>query len=584
MNPDISDSIHRHRCVETVFITAGEWDGVSGSMSRQQYAASRNQGTRAGYAAMANVPNNWTRTATQINGHPIEVDTLVGAPNVKLMYLSIRDGGDSVSYDNLQDLYQGARSSVATIVPTGSPSGITSVTYTRVNLIQTLLSIMTAYRATTIRTQDYMPSALLSGDHADHVYGALFVMAAAQSYRGIGNDQHVTLTAYRDYNIIDSPANLDADQINQKNIVINAYKAFDPIFAIPSDQATLASRMYYRWPVAPTWVTANANGRLQAFDVQGGHLVTWQQDASGNWLAMQDLGNNMLQPAAAAAINTDGTMEVFAIKQTISSTGQVQQDLQYLRQVAPGGAFGTWQSLSGPGPSAGNYDIGSPTVVANGDGRLEVFLKASDGSLATVYQTAQSGGFSGWVGLGGNGLIETPAAILRTDGRIEIYSASLGVVRHWLQRSPNGAVVYDTAFTSVRAAGAPSAGLNQDGRPEIFYRHAGDGQIYTAYQMTSGMWFGGEVALAGQSSQGAPAVTNSMPLLQTGSRLNLFARNGAAGFDTLAQASDNGSFQLPWHSTNAPYSQHAPAAILAAGNKIHLLVVSPDGVLTEAQP
>lgn len=577
MNPDIHEAIRAGRCVETVFITGGEWNGVASSMTREQYAASRNRGTQAAYAAMAGVANNWTRTATQLNGRNIEVATLAGAPTIKLIYVSIRDGNDSIDANSLQDLYRGARTSIKTLVPAGSPNGITAVTYTRANLIQTLLAILTTYQATLLRTQDYAPNTQLGGNHPDHIFGALFVMEAAKIYRGITNDLHVTWQIYRDYNIASSPVNLGGAQINQKNTILNAYKVHDPIYELPTDQNTLASRMYYRWPVAPTWVAANTDGRLQAFDVQSGHLVTWQQDADKNWLPMQDLGNSMLQSSIGIGRNTNGTLAVFAIKQTVTSQGQLQQSLQTLKQITPGGSFSAWQNLGSPGAYNGTYDISSPSVVANGDGRLEVFVKASNDSLATIYQTSPSGNFSGWVNLGGSNLVEAPASLLRPDGRIEVYSASSSVVRHWLQRMPNGAVQYDTAFTSANAVGTPSTACNQDGRPEIFYRHAGDGRVFTTFETRSGYWFGGEIDLSSQSAQGAPATVSTLPLFQSGSRIRLIART-PAGLESTIQSADNEVF-LSWQPMSTAYGQHAPAALRDANNTIHVLAVSSDGAL-----
>ena len=579
MNPDIGDSIRAGHCVETVFITGGEWNGVPGSMTREQYAASRDEGTRAAYAAMAGVANVWIRRATQINGRNIEEATLTGAPTVKLLYLSIRDGNDDADPGSLQGLYQSTRSSITTLVPTGSPAGIVPVTYTKASLAQTALAIMTAYRATVLRTQDYAPNVQLGDNHPDHIFGALFAMEAAKSYRGVDNNLHVTWQAYRDYNIASSPVSLSSAQINQKTAVLSAYKAHDPIYELPTDQATLASRMYYRWSSSPAWAITNADGRLQAFDVQSGRLVTWQQDANKNWQAMQDLGNSMLQPGVGVGRNTNGTLAVFVIKQTITSQGKVQQSLQMIKQTTPGGGFSAWQDLGSPGADNGMYDISSPAVVANGDGRLEVFLKDSAGGLATIYQTSPSGGFSGWVRLGGSGLVEAPAAILRPDGRIEIYAATLGVMKHWLQREPNGAVQYDTAFTSVRATGTPSTGFNQDGRPEIFYRHAGDGRVFTTFETLSGYWFSGDIDLGGQSSSGAPTVASTLPVFQVGSRLALMART-AGGVDATIQGADNEAFQA-WRSLAGSPSQHAPAAISDSSHAIHLLTISPDGLLSD---
>lgn len=582
MNPDIQDSITQKRCVETVFLTAGENDGTA-TMTREEFAASRIKGTRAAYATMANVADEWTRTAEMINGRLVEVATLNGAPNVKLIYLNIRDGGDDIDLDNLTKLYKGTKASVTTIVPADSPAGIVPVSYGNADLRQTLLTIMRDYKATTVRTQDYHPDPRLRANHKDHVHGALFAITAARSYAGINGDLRVNTVTYRDYNMVQSPVNVSASQKAQKNKVLDMYKAHDSQYGLPASQDTIAGRMYYRWPVAPTWVAKNKDGRLQAFDVQNGRLVTWKQNANGSWSGLQNLGNSWLQPGIAVAMNTNGTLQVFAVKQIIDTQGAVRQDVQYIQQTAPNGAFSSWKSLGNPGhhTATGVYDIGSPSVALNADGRIEIFLKDSNGNLSTVYKKT-SGAYSSWVNLGGSGaLMETPASILRKDGKIEIFAATRGVVKHWIQRAPNSAVVYDSGFTSANAVGTPSAGFNQDGRTEIFYRRAGSGEIYTVYQLTSGKWSSGETRIGGQVSQGAPAVINNLPTYQSGSRIMLFSRKAQTGYEMISQWRANASFSVPWKTVSNSYSQHAPAAILDANNKIHLMNLSQDGVLTD---
>jgi hypothetical protein len=582
MNPDISDSIQQKRCVQTVFLTAGEWNGTS-TMTREQYSASRMAGTRAAYATMANVANNWTRTSTVINGYNIEVATLVGAPYVMLMYINIHDSGNSSDPDNLMHLYKGSRTSITTLVPTGSPAGVVSATYTKASLTQTLLSIINTHNVTLTRIQDYLPDPRLKANHGDHIFGALFAYDALRNYQGINGNLRSTIVTYRDYNIVDSPANLNNQQANTKSKIIDAYKAHDSIFAIPGGQGILSSRMYYRWPVSPAWFGQNQDGRLQAFDIQSGRLVTWTQSASGAWSSMSSLGNDSLQPGIGIGRNTDGTLQVFVIKQIIDNQGNVSQDLQYIRQASANGGFSpTWYSLGNPGPTpSGKYDTSSPIIVPNADGRLEVFIKDSDGDLATKVQTSPSGNFGGWMGFTAGDLIETPTAILRADGRIEVFSATRTKVKHWIQSGPNGPISYDNQFTpTVYAVGAPSAGLNQDGRPEIFYRKAGDGVLWTTWQMSNGWWVNGEANLGSQSSQGAPAVVNTTPVGQTNSRIALFARTMQSSYEYTAQVADNSSFATSW-KTIGTYSQHSPAAIRDSLNRVHFLTISHEGVLTD---
>jgi LmbE family N-acetylglucosaminyl deacetylase len=590
MNPDIQHSIAQKRCVETVFLTSGEWNGTS-SMNRRQYAASRMKGTQAGYAVMAKVANSWTYTTSVFDGHRIEVATLKGAPKINLIYIDIRDGKDNVSPYSLIDLYTGKKSSIKTIVPTSVPAGVVATTYTKAGLTRTLQVIMSSYKASTIRTQDYLPSPELYPDHVDHVNGAKFATDAARDYAATLTTG-VDIVAYRDYNIIDSPVNLSTDQENEKNEVINAYKAHDSIFAHPGSQDDLASRMYYRFPVASTWVSKNKNGQLQAFAVLGGELMSWKQTTSGSWGGMTKLGNSSLQPGLSIITNPDGTLQVFAVKQTVSSTGFVTQNIQYTKQTVANGAFSAWTTIGGPGAgpsgsyaggnppgvtSSGDYDISSPVAVLSANGSIQVYVKDSSGDLAAYNSASPSGGWTTVSGSNGK-LIESPAAILGTNGLIQVFSASTGTVQHWTQQVANGPLVYDASFVTAKAVGTPSVGLNQDGRIEIFYREASSGRVYTVFQTTSGTW-SAESSLVGEVSEGAPAVINTVPVPQSTSEITLVERTSQSGYQTIAQHSANGSFTQPWKALSLPYSQFAPAAALDNSNVIHYFTISQGGSL-----
>src|SRR5690348_2456392 len=62
MNPDVYNMIAAGYGNVTIYLTAGEADGsVDGTQSREVFAANRQKGIRAAYAAMAGVTNSWSR-------------------------------------------------------------------------------------------------------------------------------------------------------------------------------------------------------------------------------------------------------------------------------------------------------------------------------------------------------------------------------------------------------------------------------------------------------------------------------------------------------------------------------------------
>src|SRR5271163_1543690 len=109
MNPEVSNQIFTNVNnfpfalnvnTVTVYVTAGQACGatVVGSdsdnpcilaapvLTRQEFAAARQNGIRAAYAQMANVPDVWTRTLVRPDAiHTVEIYTLNAAPRVKLI-------------------------------------------------------------------------------------------------------------------------------------------------------------------------------------------------------------------------------------------------------------------------------------------------------------------------------------------------------------------------------------------------------------------------------------------------------------------------------------------------------------------
>ncbi len=101
MNLELRNMIAAGYGCVTVYLTAGEADGtIDKTQDRAYFAASRQEGERAAYAAMVGVPNEpgtWNRSTLAVrNGNLVEVDTLVAAPQVKLIFMNLPDDGDDM--------------------------------------------------------------------------------------------------------------------------------------------------------------------------------------------------------------------------------------------------------------------------------------------------------------------------------------------------------------------------------------------------------------------------------------------------------------------------------------------------------
>ena len=82
MNPDLLSSVRSGAETSTIYLTSGESD----VRPPEPYAASRRAGSRAAFAAMAGVADEWDRRAVQpVPGVFAEEDRLRAQPSVRLV-------------------------------------------------------------------------------------------------------------------------------------------------------------------------------------------------------------------------------------------------------------------------------------------------------------------------------------------------------------------------------------------------------------------------------------------------------------------------------------------------------------------
>jgi hypothetical protein len=104
-----------------------------------------------------------------------------------------------------------------------------------------------------------------------------------------------------------------------------------------------------------------------------------------------------------------------------------------------------------------------PSVVANSDGRLEIFARSADGAVWHNWQTSPGGSWSGWNSLGG-WISGRPAATINADGRLDVFVLGGGnTVYHNYQTSPGGGW---SGWISLGGsiASPPNVATNFDGR------------------------------------------------------------------------------------------------------------------------
>jgi len=169
-NPDILHDIQSGRCVKTIYMTASD----AGSIP--SYWSNRESGVKAAYAHMAGISNTWNQSDAGISGHAIPVFRLANNPNISLIFLRLPDGnlnGSGFGKGSLQKLWGG---SIETLTTADDSS-----TYTRQNLIDTLLSLIISSQPSRINTHDYIGT-FGGGDHSDHYATASFTKSAHELY------------------------------------------------------------------------------------------------------------------------------------------------------------------------------------------------------------------------------------------------------------------------------------------------------------------------------------------------------------------------------------------------------------------
>ena len=232
-NPDLQRDISSGRCVQTIYLTAG--DAGSGF----SYWGAREDGVKAAYAQMAGLANNWTQSDAGISGHPIPVFTLQGRPTISVVFLRLPDGNlDGSGFSNynrqsLQKLWQGSIQSISAV--NGSSS------YTLSGLTNVLTQLMTNYGPDEVATQDFV-GPFDDGDHSDHHAAAYLTKSAGQAYV----TPH-TLVGYQDYGISARPANLSQADSSAKQATYFTYAPYDVLVCQTVAQCQQGSGDYAKW-------------------------------------------------------------------------------------------------------------------------------------------------------------------------------------------------------------------------------------------------------------------------------------------------------------------------------------------------
>jgi hypothetical protein len=190
----------------------------------------------------------------------------------------------------------------------------------------------------------------------------------------------------------------------------------------------------------------------------------------------------------ALAKNHDGRMELVAMLDRRPE--QESSSLLHRWQKVPDGEWTPWEAFGEPAGGSGGY---GPAVVRNSDGRLEVVANDVNGAAWHRWQRRESG-WSGWDSFDDppvqGKVAYHPTLVHNGDGRLELFTrGGDGAVWHRWQRRPSGW----SAWSSLEHPpehpmidGGPMVARNRNWRLELFV--VIDGVVWTRSQRAEGGW------------------------------------------------------------------------------------------------
>ncbi|WP_344337298.1 PIG-L family deacetylase, partial [Kitasatospora putterlickiae] len=561
----------------TVFLTGGETTGTTFA-GPCAYSESRNAGARAAHARLAGVADpTWHTAALRLaGGKTVQVDTLDQAPQIKLVFLRLHEGGDTnypggehqATLDTLFNEGPGGPSHQATLgsLPADGEcdAAYANQDYTHDELVAALTELMERFRPTVLRAQDprvpygYSRDPLNPADHNDHIAAARFAGKAALGYHGPDGKGRVILRNYRDYNVRMDPPNLPASAAKEKRKTFLSYLgpkipsaggwysgAYDPLPnpEEPNFYAAFPSRQYPRWSNGTAWAAQDATGTLNAFAVLDNQVQAWRESVpGGEWSGPVAVpGGEGLAPALGVVRDAAGLIHLFGIRLSDDRIVTVAQTAttQTAASQTPGG-WGEWTVLGATDPAIPGF-TGSPVPVLGGDGRLTVFVRNTGGGVSALGQMPDGGWPADWTDLGGTRVRDGLAAVLAADGRIELFAPTTDGIGHWRQSAPGGPFVRDPAFLGPAPAGPLTVSRAADGRLALFFHQAGTGQVVTRPMRPNGSWTTTPESLGGPAGlEGVSAVTGA------DGRTTVAIRNGAGGISLASQATPHRSAGTQW--------------------------------------
>ncbi|GHD69972.1 PIG-L family deacetylase [Streptomyces goshikiensis] len=512
MNPDLSRSLAAGTTLTTTYLTSGESDGRNEARGasakdpaqpadRSHYAEARQNGIRAAYAQMATGDRTspWRRTVMPTAGGGFaELDVLIARPTLNLVFFQLREArspaGDNAQ--SLHGLWDGRIPALGAQLTAGTPVK-QQFTYTKEQLTAAIAGILERYGPTTIRMQDPTPGRYEDTgkytDHQDHMYGARFVQAATARYALRQDRPRFSVQNYLGYHNGTLPHALDPQTAETKTGFLKTYAWLDhedycgspsgcgdrKVAGSPTGRNWAQSLRYARAD-GTSWLAEGLDGRLWAFAALDGRMAVWERER-GRWTGPALLPGTGIDPGATTARYPDGRLAVLATRTVLGDRPQdYRREVVYAVQSAPGGPFGTWQSLGTPEreDEHSTSAISGPSAAVDQDGRLTVYVRDARRTLRARVQEP-SGAFTDWQRLGGWDLQSDPVTVVDAAGRRHVYATNTRSVLAWIQPRP-GAPVQGPFPTHLPATTVPLTAAPDGEGVRLWFRRPDSGVVRTA--------------------------------------------------------------------------------------------------------
>lgn len=573
MNPDLAASIHSGQPTTSIYLTGGE----SSMPNPAGYAAQRQEGTRAAYAHMAGVPNDWTRQVIPAGNRMVETDHLTARPDLRIVFLNVPEDNNPAAAGGkhaLTRLFNGQAAAVNTLVPdTGTVRD--SVAYRRADVVNVLVELFARFRPTVVRAQDPQPDSRYQSqwggfhDHPDHVVAARFTQEALQRYTTEHPETRAALVQYRDYNIADAPINLaEADQARKKDYFA-AYLPHDSEANLGGSYKDWTERSYYRWTRGGRWADRDAQGEIHAFAVDGPQLTHWWRTPDGSWQGPETSpAPEPLRPTVTVLADRSGRLILLAQRMDGRSV--------LVKRQLPGGTWPPqWSDIGSPQPQGeATAEVGVPTAAIDGAGCLAVLLKNAGGGVSIRREATPGSGEwePGWNDLGGTDVQDGVTVAPGNDNLLHVFASTRERVLHWQEQVPHGTFEQiRSPFRQIRPAGPPAAVREPGGRMRIFARTADNGNLAAVADLNP-FWWQVPGHLSNPGGMSSPVVVAREG--KTGPQSVVFVRNSAGGVSALRQEAASGQ----WADLGGPVLDQ-PAPVVESDGSITLLATGTDGRL-----